>query len=42
MQNLMRYYKQEGVDILTLSEIENQGKFKSQKQIIERIRAINR
>jgi hypothetical protein len=37
LQNLMRYYKQEGIDIKTLAEIENNKRFGNQNAIIQRI-----
>jgi len=40
LQNLMRYYKQEGIEIKTLAELENNKKFSSQRAIIEKIRQL--
>jgi hypothetical protein len=38
LQNLMRYYKQEGIDIKTLAEMENNRRFNDQEAIIRRIK----
>lgn len=42
MRNLMRYYKQEGVNILTLAEIENGKKMSSYRNTIQRLRDIKK
>lgn len=40
MQNLLRYYKQEGVEIATLKDINNREKFNSMENRIRQIRAL--
>lgn len=40
LQNLMRYYKQEKIDIKTLAELENRKKFSGQGEIIKRLQSI--
>lgn len=42
LQNLMRYYKQEGIDIKTLDEIENKGVFSRTKQIMQELRRLTK
>lgn len=40
IQNLMRYYKQEGIEIKTIAELSNSQKFKGQEAIIQRIKML--
>lgn len=42
LQNMLRYYKQEGVEIPKLSEINNREKFNAADNLLRRIRAIRR
>jgi hypothetical protein len=40
LEDLMRYYKQEGIEIKTVAELENAGRFKSAKGLSEQLRAL--
>lgn len=42
LRNLMRYYKQEGIDILTLAEINNRSKKNAMQERINRLKAITK
>lgn len=42
MQELLRYYKQEGIEIMTLTEVNNREKFNSLEGRIQRLRAIRK